>query len=161
MPRALCLALALATLAACRAGADGPVTVEGVLEAGDETLTSGEFADRYSVRVGAGQWLRVTLHSTAFDPYLIVNPPQGRQIDKDDSAEGDTTMVALVAQAQEAGPFEILTTTYRLGAEGPYTLTYEVTDAEPVVPVGTASAGTPGEPPAGAPAASTAPLPDS
>lgn len=133
---------------------------EGRLEAGDETLTSGEFADRFTVRVGKGRWLRVTLRSTAFDPYLIVNPPQGRQIDQDDSAEGDTTMVSVVVQARAAGPFEILATTYRMGAEGPYTLSYEVSDTEPVVPIGTASAGPPPAPEADATGAATEAAPD-
>lgn len=137
MRLSLFLAAAVA-LGACNASPSGPVTETGDLERGDATLTSGEFADRFTVRMKAEQWLRVTLQAQGFDPYLVVRFPNGQQSDLDDSTPGDTTSVTMVMKAQEAGQFEILATSYRAGESGSYTLTYEVSDTEPATPAGTA-----------------------
>lgn len=123
--------LAAGTLAACTSAPEGPVAETGTLQNGDATLTSGEYADRFTVRLTQGQWLRTTLDSDAFDPYLVVRFPNGQQSDLDDSATGDTTTVTMTIQAQEAGQFEIIATSFRPGAGGAYRLVYEVFDAEP------------------------------
>ena len=94
---------AAAALAACESTPDGPVAEAGALERGDATLTSGEFTDRYTVALDEGQWLRVTLASDAFDPYLVVRFPDGQQSDRDDSAEGDTTTVTMAVRAEAGG----------------------------------------------------------
>ena len=101
------------------------------------------------MRLTEGQYLRATLESSAFDPYLIVRPPQGRQYDLDDSTPGDTTRVTLIVRAETAGTFNIMPTSFRPGAAGDYRLTYEVSDTEP--------AGAPADAPAGA---GDAPAPD-
>lgn len=137
--RTLLLLAGALTLAACSSTPDGPVTEDGRLENGDATLTSGEFQDTHSVQLNEGQWLRVTLRSTDFDPYLIVRFPNRQQSDRDDSTPGDTTSVSMALRAEESGTYEILVTTYRPGATGAYTLTYEVSDTELTVPEGSAS----------------------
>jgi hypothetical protein len=118
-------------IAGCTSTPSGPVTEEGSLASGDGTLPTGEFRDTYDVTVNEGQWLRVTLQSDEFDPYLIVTVPGGEQSDLDDSTPGDTTSVTMVLRAPSAGTFNIIATSFRPGASGAYTLTYEVSDTEP------------------------------
>lgn len=141
---ALGLLFALCTSASAQGG---PVTRGGALANGDRTLSSGEFADSFSVRVRAGQWLKIDLRSTAFDPYLILHPPTGSQSDNDDAVPGDTQHSQIVFRADETGQFEILATSFAPGETGAYTLVYEVTDSEPgrsaSVPSTPASVGSP------------------
>lgn len=126
----LCFVLA-AVLAGCTSTPSGPVTEDGSLAVGDATLTTGEYQDSYDVTMSEGQWLRVSLDSDAFDPYLVVRFPNAEQSDLDDSTPGDTTSVTMVLRAQQAGTFNIIATSYRPGATGAYRLSYEVTDTEP------------------------------
>lgn len=130
--RALAFTLvASGLLAACNSAPDGPVTETGELATGDLTLNGGEFYDRYTVRLKEGQWLKMDLRSTGFDPYLVLRTPGGEQSDMDDSTPGDTTHVELIHHATAAGQFEVIATSYASGETGAYTLVYEVTDAEP------------------------------
>lgn len=129
--RPLLFVVLLGLVAGCTSTPSGPVTEEGSLAAGDGTLPTGEFRDTFDVTVNEGQWLRVTLDSDEFDPYLIVSVPGGEQSDLDDSTPGDTTSVTMVLRAPSAGTFNIIATSFRPGASGAYTLTYEVTDTEP------------------------------
>ena len=139
--RVVLASVAAVALAACTSSPSGPVVETGALERGDATLTSGEYADRFTARLDEGQWLRVTLDAQGFDPYLVVRFPNGQQSDLDDSTPGDTTSVTMVMRAQEAGQFEILATTFRPGESGTYRLTYEVTDTEPPATSGTVQRG--------------------
>jgi hypothetical protein len=120
----------LLTAASCGAPA-GPVSESGSLEVGDQTLSSGEYQDTYTVQLKEGQWLDVDLRAEGFDPYLIVAMPSGEQSDMDDSVPGDTTSVRMVLRAQEAGEHRILVTSYSTGETGSYKLTYEVSDTQP------------------------------
>ncbi len=155
--RLLLALVSVGLFAGCNSAPSGPVTEEGALEAGDATLASGEFHDTFEVTANEGQWLRVTLASDAFDPYLIVADPAGEQSDLDDSTPGDTTSVTMVLRAGSSGSFRIVATSFRPGDSGPYSLTYEVTDAEPAG--GATEAAEPSAadaPPAGAPPAGDA-----
>ena len=126
------LLLAASGLAAgCTSAPAGPVTEAGDLASGDRTLVSGEFLDSFPVRLAEGQWLRVDLRSSAFDPYLILKPPTGSASENDDAVPGDREHAQVIFRATEAGQVEIIATSYEPGESGAYTLVYEVTDTQP------------------------------
>ena len=126
-------------VAGCASAPSGPVTEAGDLATGDRTLTNGEFIDSYTFQLNEGQWVKVDLRSTAFDPYLILRTPGGQSSDNDD-ANGDQQHSQIVYRATESGQFEIGVTSYASGESGAYTLVYEVTDTQPQA-VGTGTAG--------------------
>lgn len=99
-------------------------TVSGELRGGDDTLSSGEYNDRWAFPVRRGQTYEVSLTSTAFDPYLLVRGPGGLQEDNDDdpSARGSRdSRIRFTAPAD--GEVEIGATSYEPGESGPYRLT--------------------------------------
>ncbi|MBI2297540.1 MAG: hypothetical protein HYU66_01080, partial [Armatimonadetes bacterium] len=91
-------------------------SVDGSLAAGDAALESGEFYDKYTLTGRAGQSVKVTATSRAFDTYLIVQQPGGRNLDNDDlegldhasqvtfefPEDGDATVVVTSAQKGES-----------------------------------------------------------
>lgn len=124
-------------LAACNSAPAGPVTETGDLATGDLTLTGGEFQDNYTVRAKSGQWIKVDLRSTAFDPYIILRTPSNQQSENDDHG-GDRNHSQVVYQVTEDGQFQIIATSFATGETGAYTLVYEVTDAQPAASAGAA-----------------------
>jgi hypothetical protein len=93
----------------------------GRLEPGDATLTSGEWYDTYEARCGPGT-LTADLRSTEFDPYLIIQLPDGQQLDNDDW-EGDLTRSRLEAPVPNAGTCRVMVTSYQPGEAGSYEVT--------------------------------------
>ncbi len=141
--RSLALVLAASGLfAACNSAPAGPVTETGTLATGDLTLTGGEFQDGYTVRAKSGQWIKVDLRSTAFDPYIILRTPSNQQSENDDHG-GDRNHSQVVYQVAEDGQFQIIATSFATGETGAYTLVYEVTDAEPAATPGTTAGDAP------------------
>lgn len=110
---------------------DGPEEVTGQLISGDETLPTGEFYDIHEITARQGQWLRIELISSDFDPYLIVRSPTGTQTDVDDSQTGNTSATKAIVEATESGAWQVGVTTYEPGESGNYSLTYEVLDTRP------------------------------
>lgn len=108
-----------------RPPAAGPQTIRGELAPGDRQLQSGEYADAHPMTFPPGQRVSIRLESRAFDPYLIVRSPSGRQDDNDDIQPGNLNS-GIDIPAAEAGTYEILVTSYRPGETGPYTLTTSV-----------------------------------
>lgn len=99
-------------------------TVSGNLRRGDETLSSGEYNDRWTFPVRRGQTYEVSLTSTAFDPYLLVRGPGGLQEDNDDdpAARGSRdSRIRFTAPAD--GEVEVGATSYEPGETGAYRLT--------------------------------------
>lgn len=127
--RLLAFLLAATAVSACSSSPDGLVAEVDALTDRDETLASGEFRDVYTVRAAAGQWIKVDLLSSAFDPYLILRSPAGEQTD--DPAVGGGDRSALLFQATEDGRYEISVTSAAAGETGAYALVYEVTDEAP------------------------------
>jgi len=123
---ALSTALLLLLVAGC-SGEGGVQTHNGSLAEGDETLSTGEFSDSYTVRVKAGQWVLVEMSSSAFDPYVILRSPSRNQTEND--GEGDRATVR--QQATENGMWTVLATSDDAGETGAYTLSISVTDTEP------------------------------
>ena len=105
----------------------GVRTERGRLEGGDLTLQSGEFQDRYSV-AGTGGPVVIDLRSTDFDPYLIVETPDGDQFDNDDH-EGALDRSLLVLQTREGESYDVVVTSYAPGETGAYTLDLRGDDA--------------------------------
>lgn len=95
--------------------------IRGSLARGDRTLQSGEFVDGHSVQFRAGESVRIRLDSSAFDTYLIVRPPSGRQLDNDDFVSGNTNSGIDIPSA-EAGNYQIQVTSYRPNETGDYVL---------------------------------------
>ena len=130
-PRALARLLACCgLLSACASGPTGPVDETGTLATGDRTLATGEYVDSFPVRVKAGDWVRVELHSTDFDPYAILKPPTGAASENDDAVEGDTQNAQIIFHVEQAGQYEVLVTSREPGEDGAYTLRYEVSASE-------------------------------
>lgn len=101
----------------------GPVqTQRGELAQGDRQLQSGEFSDSYPMTFTAGQPVSIRVESSAFDTYLIVRSPSGRQEDNDDLVSGNLNS-GIDIPAAEAGQYTVLVTSYRPGETGAYTLT--------------------------------------
>lgn len=104
-------------------------TQEGTLEEGDATLSSGEWADRYTIQAEAGQHVVVRLNSTDFDTYLIVQPPEGEAINNDDF-NGSTTTSFVEATATTTGEWRVQVTSYEPGETGDYELTTSVSNSD-------------------------------
>ncbi len=98
-------------------------SVQGTLAAGDGALNSGEFRDAYTRAFTAGQPVAIRLESSAFDPYLIVTTPSGRQMDNDDLTPS-TRNAGVDIPSAENGDYQILVTSYEAGETGPYTLNF-------------------------------------
>ena len=97
-------------------------TERGELAAGDRTLSSGEFSDTFPMTFVPGAPVSVRLESSAFDTYLIVRSPSGRQQDNDDLRPGVLNS-GIDIPAAEAGEYQVVVTSYRPGERGAYTLT--------------------------------------
>lgn len=105
-----------------------PQTHSGELAAGDQTLTTGEFADSYPVTVRAGQTVIVDATTDGeLDPYVILRAPSGEQVDNDDF-EGSTTHSRVEQVAAESGKYDAMVTSYTPGETGSYTATVTVRD---------------------------------
>lgn len=137
-PRVLLLAGFAALPLGCGGGgttdADGFRRETGALNTGDETLTSGEFADSHSIEVEAGQWVEVAMTSTEFDPYVILRPPSctaagtcEQQVDNDDFGSDGSAFVW--HRADEAGRWTVLATSAAVGESGAYEVAYRAVAA--------------------------------
>jgi hypothetical protein len=117
-----------------RSGADQTSAEDGVhrgrLERGDDTLTSGEFADTYTFAGVRGQRAVVDLRSGDFDPYVLVRAPSGEQFDNDDF-EGDASRSLLSLDLTESGEYKVTVTSYSEGEAGGYTLAIDVGNSTP------------------------------
>ncbi|MBN1476554.1 hypothetical protein JXA47_07370 [Candidatus Sumerlaeota bacterium] len=102
----------------------GPIrvgqSVEGVLAAGDPTMTDGEYCDEYELEVQSGQQIQIRLTSGDFDTYLVYLDPSGIQQDNDDMDFDLNSGLDVTVGA--SGTARIGVTSYRPGAIGSYTL---------------------------------------
>ena len=93
----------------------------GTLDKSDETLTSGEFTDTYTVEGVRGEWLVLDLRSDDFDTYLILTAPSGTS-EYNDDFEGDVSRSVISTELSEDGEYLIGVTSYHADEEGAYTL---------------------------------------
>ncbi len=139
------------------AAGGGGQAQRGELAQGDTQLQSGEFSDAYPMTFTPGQPVSIRVESSAFDTYLIVRSPSGRQEDNDDLQPGNLNS-GIDIPAAEAGTYQVLVTSYRPGETGAYTLTTSAGSGAGAVaptPGRPPAAPTPGTPPAVAAAGSS------
>ncbi len=119
-------------------GASSAITARvdhpGELEAGDETLTSGEYVDEYLFQGEPGQHVSINLHSRTFDTYLILRDPNGEQTENDDADDGTVGHSNLEVDLTESGMHRVLVTSYDTGETGAYVLTIDPAAAKPHEP---------------------------
>ncbi|MCA9838371.1 MAG: hypothetical protein KC422_15755 [Trueperaceae bacterium] len=94
----------------------------GILEAGDETLDTGEFVDFYSIDLEQGQPVKFTLISADFSTYLAVMDPAGTFFENDELAE-DINKSQITFNAADGGTWLVFVTTDSPGQSGNYMLT--------------------------------------
>lgn len=116
----------------------------GTLEQGDLTLQSGEFQDRYTLDVQAGQAISVTMRSTEFDTYLGLHMPDESVLENDDW-ESDRATSHIEAVAPVSGRYRVIATSYRPGEGGAYTVEAQVGGAASAPPTHHAYTGDQGE----------------
>ena len=97
-------------------------TQTGALSTDDARLSTGEYRDLYAFDGSAGDSIVVELASSAFDPYLILIPPQGEQIDNDD-ADGRQDLSRVTVTLRAGGRYRIEATSYEAQKTGSYQLT--------------------------------------
>ena len=106
----------------------GGTTHQGTLASGDDKLRSGEYADRYSFQVLAGQRVVVDLESPAFDTYIILEQPGDEQVENDDFERSQShSRVEVVAP--QSGEWTAVATSFEVGEEGAYTLRISIDEA--------------------------------
>lgn len=96
-------------------------SVSGELGPGDETLTSGEFVDRYTFSGQVGQRVTISMSSSELDAYLLLRSPSGANEYNDDVGAGNTNS-RLETILAESGVYTIGATSYAPGETGGYTL---------------------------------------
>lgn len=106
--------------------------VDGVLEAGDHLLSSGEYSDAFEFDGVAGEGLRIELESTAFDTYLALITPSEDAIQNDDH-EGDTQRSMIELRLPESGRYRIVATSYEAGEAGAYSLSLAAADPSTLI----------------------------
>lgn len=94
----------------------------GTLAAGDDTLQTGEFVDRYTFTGQRGQRVAVDMTSTAFDTYVQLVAPSGRQEENDDAAQGSTNS-RIETVLTEDGAYTVLATSFERAMTGAYQVT--------------------------------------
>lgn len=102
-------------------GETGVRSEQGALASGDETLSSGEYADVYRIQATPGQQLVATVSSSDFDTYLMVIGPDSDRKENDDLAgrPGESEVEMTLA---ESGEYRVVVTSYEPGETGNYSL---------------------------------------
>lgn len=148
---AVVLAAAVAGPSAIAQGGDASAaglavgqTVSGELSSNDHQRRSGKFEDVYVIQGRRGQQIDLRLASDAFDPYLVVNGPEGFNLSNDDEADGRGSLHSrLVLELPTDGTYRVTATSFRGGETGTYRLSLAnppagvaVTRPEPAQPIG-------------------------
>jgi hypothetical protein len=118
-------------------------TVAGELTPNDAQRRSGKFEDVYVIQGRRGQRVDLRLASDAFDPYLVVNGPDGFNLSNDDEEGGRGSLHSrLVVELPADGAYRITATSFRGGETGAYRLSaatpsagIAVTRPEPAQPI--------------------------
>lgn len=99
--------------------------LQGALASGDHTLPNGEWSDRYTISVQAGQTISANMTSSDIDTYLVAQAPSGATEGNDD-CDGDRARSCINTTAQESGEWTIYATSYQADDDGSYSLSVEV-----------------------------------
>lgn len=95
--------------------------VNGDLARGDRQLSSGEYADHFTIEGRAGQRLELRLESGAFDPFVQINGPGNFvEANDDDPSGGRNSRLGVTLPAD--GRYSVMVTSYAANEVGGYTL---------------------------------------
>ncbi|MEM9020566.1 MAG: hypothetical protein AAGC44_08380 [Planctomycetota bacterium] len=98
-----------------------PISFNGSLQDGDETLENGEYVDEYEIEVRQGELVELKMLSDSIDTYLVVILPDGEQVENDDADEDLNAGLYFIAA--QTGTYRILATSAMEEETGRYTLT--------------------------------------
>ncbi len=116
-------------------------TLNGSLATSDPTLADDSHYDLYEYRGQAGERLRITMRSSAFDAYLAGGALQGgaltQEVTNDDGGGGTDSQLEVTVGA--SGVYGIRANSLSAGQTGAYTLTVELLGAEAATPAGQAT----------------------
>ena len=104
------------------------------LEATDPVIPvpeSTKRGDRYTFRGQAGQRVEISLTSTDFDPYLILQNEAGETIFENDDREGSNSLIQTLLPA--SGTYTIVATGYNEESLGTYNLTLQEANVTQVI----------------------------
>jgi S1-C subfamily serine protease len=96
-------------------------TISGRLTSTDATLPDGSYADAFVYQGRAGERITVTLRSSDFDAFAVVDEPDGPLRESDDDGAGDLDS-ELTVTLPRAGTYFIVANSVASGATGAYTL---------------------------------------
>ena len=114
-------ALIFAGLLLASAGYSQSMRYQGELGPGDSKL--GRYFDTYPLQLAEGERVVATLSSPDFDAYLILESPEGREIENDDySEESDARIDTLI---DSPGTWKLKVSSYEEGEQGEYLLTVD------------------------------------
>lgn len=99
-------------------------TVNGRLTSGDFVRPDGSYADTYVYNGRAGEQITVTLRSSAFDAWLVVDDPNGPMREHDDDSAGGLNS-QLTVTLPHNGQYLIVANSVDEGATGQYSLSVE------------------------------------
>lgn len=104
--------------------------IRGDLADGDDQINQA-FADTYEFDGQAGQMLDIALSSDAFDTYLILRSPSGRE-ERNDDHDGTDSLIS--TSLTETGRYQLIATSFGSGSTGGYQLTSAMSEAVPPPP---------------------------
>ena len=104
-------------------------TAYGALEAGDVTLTSGEYNDTYTYTASGGELVSLRANSTRFDTYLMVRGPNEFTLDNDDLIPNADINAGVDFTIPTAGEYQFIVTSYQAGEVGGYELVADIRSA--------------------------------
>jgi hypothetical protein len=100
----------------------------GELGVGDTKL--GKYFDSYSLQLSSGDRVVATLSSADFDAYLLIESPQGREIENDDYSDSDDARLDILVDTP--GVWKIKVTSYEEDEAGEYLLLVNREKLKPV-----------------------------
>ena len=116
--RAVCLLLVAASLLLAPVVFSQSLSFPGELGPGDTKL--GRYFDTYPLQLTAGERIVATLSSYDFDAYLILESPDGREIENDDYNDGSDARIDALIDAP--GTWKVKVSSYEEGEQGEYLL---------------------------------------
>ncbi|MEO0536547.1 MAG: PPC domain-containing protein [Cyanobacteria bacterium P01_A01_bin.123] len=96
--------------------------IEGVLEAGDDTLGDGSLYDLYPFDAEAEQTITIQMASEEFDTYLLLVDEEGQTIGENDDVSESDTNSALTITLPEAGTYVVVANAFDNTGQGNYSL---------------------------------------
>jgi hypothetical protein len=119
-----CAALILFAVAAHAKPISAGQQVNAALTTSAQMLPDKSYADTYELQGRAGERVRITMQSSAFDTYLLLKGPNDfSQTNDDISSDNHNSRIDVVLPAD--GVYQIFANSYAAGATGPYTLSVE------------------------------------